>query len=121
MIATNSIDHVCLSVSDLEKTKKYLQAIFNFNFFKHPKSDMILAVEAKNVHFFMQQCNLSEFQLPDQHIAFAVANIEEVKQKLKTRNIAYEYGVFTAFRYRNYQWVEWHDHDAIRWECIQYL
>lgn len=121
MIQTLFIDHVCLTVSDLEKTKKHLQTIFDFTFFKHSKSDQVLAVESKNVHFFIQQRNLSESYLPDQHLAFAVADIEKVKRKLNELKIIFEYGEFTAFRYRNYQWVEWQDHDTIRWECIQWI
>jgi len=116
MIAPLEIDHVCLQVSNLEKTKAYLESIFDFKFFQHPNSDKTLAVESKNVHFFIEESDLPQLHLAKQHISFEIENMNAFKEKLETMNIKFDSGTFSSFKYRNYHWVEWRDHDGIRLE-----
>ncbi|MEK7523689.1 MAG: VOC family protein [Patescibacteria group bacterium] len=119
MITPLEIDHTTLQVSDLKKTKVHLQAIFNFQFHTDPKSENMLAVESENVHFFIQKSDLQKSFLEKQHISFEIKNLDEIKEKLKEIGIEYESGTFSAFKYKNYHWVEWRDHDGIRLECVQ--
>lgn len=119
MITPVEIDHVCLQVSNLEKTKAYLQSIFDFEFFQHPNSNNTLAVESENVHFFIQESKHSKSFLSKQHISFKIENMNVIREKLEGMYIEYNSGTFSEFKYKNYHWIEWRDHDGIRLECIQ--
>ena len=121
MITPLEIDHVCLQVSNLEKTKDHMESIFNFKCFKHPTSDKTLAIESKNIHFFIEESNMPQVYLDKQHISFEVENMNALKEKLETMNIKFRCGTFSSFIYKNYNWVEWRDHDGIRLECVQRL
>jgi len=40
---------------------------------------------------------------------------------LQSLNIPFEMGIFEGFEYHNYYWVEWHDPDGIRLECVELI
>ena len=121
MITPLEIDHVYLHVSNLEKTRSHLESIFDFKFFQRPNSDKIAAVESKNIHFFIQEGNLPKEHLHKQHISFEIDDINAIKEKLENMEIPFRTGTFSYFTYKNYNWVEWRDHDGIKLECVQRL
>jgi hypothetical protein len=121
MITPLEIDHIYLYVSNLEKTKNHLKSIFDFKFFQRPNSDKIMAVESKNIHFFIQEGKLPSEHLDKQHISFEIDDLNTIMKKLESMNIDFRSGTFSAFKYKNYNWVEWRDHDGIKWECVQRL
>lgn len=119
MITPFEIDHVTLQVSNLERSKSHLESIFDFKFFPDPGSEKMLAVESENVHFFIQESEFPESFLSKQHISFEIKDANDIKKKLEKMNIEYKSGTFSSFKYKNYHWVEWRDHDGIRLECVQ--
>lgn len=121
LISTRSIDHTCLQVSSLKTTQKYLKSIFDFRYFPHPNCDGALAVESPVVHFFLEESDWLPEYMSKQHISFAIENIESIKEKLSNLGVEYTFGTFHGFTYNNYHWVEWADHDGIRWECVEII
>jgi hypothetical protein len=121
MISLQSIDHTCLQVSSLQKTQSYLETIFDFTFFPHPNCECALAVESPTVHFFLEKSVWPKEYMCKQHISLSVENIVNVKSRLDSLDITYTSGTFNGFTYNNYHWVEWADHDGIRWECVEVI
>lgn len=119
MITPKSIDHICLTSSNLEKTKNHYQKIFDFHFSAHPNAPKTLILESEKVHFFIQEKKLPKEFLSEQHISLEIENIKEIKKKLNQLKISYTSGTFNKFKYRNYHWIEWRDHDQVRIECVE--
>ena len=119
MITPFEIDHVTLQVSNLQKTKSHLESIFDFKFFPDPASRNMLAIESENVHFFIEESTWPKSFLSKQHISFEIKDANDIRKKLEQMNIEYKSGTFSSFKYKNYHWIEWHDHDGIRLECVQ--
>ncbi|MDZ7725560.1 MAG: GNAT family protein [candidate division KSB1 bacterium] len=113
------IDHICLIVKDINKTRSDLQSLFNLEIKTKPDSENVLMCENKNLHFFVKQMDFSTKFLREQHLSLTVDNIKLISDKLKSRNIDFEIGEFNGFRYNNYKWIEWRDDNEIRFECIE--
>ena len=114
-----AIDHCCLQVSDLKKSRDYYASLFEFDFRSHPQNEKMLMVENEEVHFFMEQSGAPSDFLEKQHISFEVDDLDEWRNKLEIKEIEYEEGSFEGFRHRNYDWIEWRDIDGVRLEVVK--
>ncbi len=121
MIDFRGIDHICLLVSDLERSQRYYEKLFNVVFKPYPGDTSTLMVESPYVHFFIKEINAPESFLKCQHISFTAPELDYIIEELKRNNISYKTGMFTHFTHFNYKWVEWQDPDGIRLECIEPL
>jgi len=122
MIKIKKIDHVCLIVLELVKTKKYYESLFGFICKIHPEKKDLLIVESSEVHFFFKKMDSVHNVHNNQHLSFEVENIKEVIEELNKNNITtFETGVFSHFTHTNYKWIEWRDPNGIRLECIEKL
>ncbi len=121
MIQPKKIDHVCLSVNNISKAKKYYEGLFGINCVPYPNKKKMMMVESENIHFFIKEVNLSAKYIKEQHLSFEVKNLGDVMKLLKSKRIPYINGTFKGFKNNNYKWVEWRDPDGIRLECIQPL
>ena len=119
MIELKSIDHVCLWVSSLKKSKIYYEKLFNIECLPREGDETTLVVESKSVHFFISENNGNTEFLNKQHLSFEVECLNDVTQHLKSLNISYSTGKVDFFKSRNYKWCEWRDCDGIRLECIE--
>lgn len=119
MITPLEIDHVTLQVSNLNKTMAYLKSIFDFEFVPNSRSNKMVGIESQKIHFFIEESELPQTYLSKQHISFEVDDLNFIKEILKKLHIEYTNGTFSSFKYKNYHWVEWRDHDGIRLECVQ--
>jgi RimJ/RimL family protein N-acetyltransferase len=113
------IDHICLIVKDINKTKSDLQSLFDLEIKTKPDTENILMCENRNLHFFVKQMDFPTKFLREQHLSLTVDNIKLISDKLKSRKIDYEFGEFNGFQYNNYKWIEWRDDNGIRFECIE--
>jgi uncharacterized protein len=114
-----AIDHSCLQVRDLKRSQKYYEDLFGLEFRPHLRNEQVLMAEGDDVHFFMEQSNLSLEFLKKQHISFEVDDLGKWREKLVTRDIKYKEGSYDGFKKRNYDWVEWRDIDGIRLEVVK--
>jgi catechol 2,3-dioxygenase-like lactoylglutathione lyase family enzyme len=121
MIDLHGIDHICLLVSDLEKSQRYYEKFFNVVCKPHPTDTSTLMVESPYIHFFIKEINSPQTFLEYQHLSFKVPTLDHIIRELRTNNIGHKVGMFTHFKYSNYRWVEWRDPDGIRLECIELL
>ncbi len=121
MIDFRGIDHTCLLVSDLERSQRYYETLFNVICKPHPGDTSALMVESPYVHFFIKKINAPESFLECQHVSFRVPALYYIIEELKRNNISHKTGIFAHFTYSNYRWVEWQDPDGIRLECIEPL
>jgi catechol 2,3-dioxygenase-like lactoylglutathione lyase family enzyme len=114
------IDHICLLVSDLEKSREYYEKLFNVACKFHPRDDKTLMLETNKIHFFLKEIKMPSEFYENQHLSFETLNIDMAAEKLKQCKIEnFEIGVFNDFRFNNYKWLEWRDLDGIRLECIE--
>lgn len=121
MIQPTGIDHVVLFVSSLQQSRDYYERVFNFTCAPREGAPDTLAVENKDVHFFLtRDPDMPEALRKRQHISFTVDNLALALQALENMG---EQGVATGevsfFTYNNYAWAEWRDPDGIRVECVQ--
>jgi catechol 2,3-dioxygenase-like lactoylglutathione lyase family enzyme len=121
MIDLQGIDHVCLLISDLKKSKIYYEKLFNIVCKPHPNDATTLMVESPFVHFFIKEINAPQSFLGYQHLSFKVPTLGVIIRELEMNNISYETGTFTYFTNSKYRWVEWRDLNGIRLECIEAL
>lgn len=119
MISPINIDHIYLLVSDLERSKRYYERLFNIVCRPHPNDNLTLIVESPFVHFFIKKINGDLNLESNQHISFRVSELDHVIEELEKNKISYKTGIFKHFTYRKYKWVEWEDPDRIRLECIE--
>ncbi|MHB8127003.1 MAG: VOC family protein [Desulfitobacteriaceae bacterium] len=120
MIDALRIDHICLIVSNLEKSREYFEKLFNVSCKFHPRDKNTLMAETNKIHFFLKEVNMPFEFYENQHLSFEVINIDSIEEKLKENNIKdFEIGTFDDFQYNNYKWLEWRGPDNIRLECIQ--
>jgi catechol 2,3-dioxygenase-like lactoylglutathione lyase family enzyme len=121
MIRPNSIDHTCLLVTSLLRSKTYYERVFNVTCTPRQDNPKTLMVESPNIHFFISEVQgiLTDF-LSKQHLSFEVDNLDYVISALEELGISgYETGKFEMFQHRNYKWCEWRDPDGIRIECVE--
>jgi len=117
-----SIDHICLLVSNLEKSREYYEKLFDVVCKFHPKDNRTLMLESDKIHFFIKEISMPSVFYENQHLSFVTTKIDIIPEKLKQCNIEnFETGVFDGFQYDNYKWIEWRDPDGIRLECIEKL
>lgn len=83
MINVTGIDHVCLVVSNLEKSRKYYEKLFNVICKAHPKDKKTLMLETNKVHFFLKEIKMPSEFYENQHLSFETLNIDIVTEKLK--------------------------------------
>ena len=120
MINVIGIDHICLLVSNLEKSREYYEKLFNVICKFHPKENKMLMLETNKIHLFLKEIKMPSEFYENQHLSFETLNIDVVAEKLKQCGIRnFEIGVFKNFQYNNYKWIEWRDPDGIRLECIE--
>ena len=121
MIRLVSIDHVCLLVTSISRSKSYYKRVFDFNCTPRPDDSKTLMVESPNIHFFINEVHgVSTDFLSKQHLSFEVDNLDLVVSALEELGISdYETGEFRMFQHRNYKWCEWCDPDGIRIECVE--
>ena len=121
MIRPTSIDHICLLVTSIIRSKCYYEHIFDFTCRPKPDDPKTLMVESPNIHFFMTEVhNVSPGFLSKQHFSFEVINLDHVISSLEKLGISdYDTGEFTMFEHRPYKWCEWRDPDGIRIECVE--
>lgn len=113
------IDHICLIVKDINKTRNYLQSFFDLEIKTKPDSENVLMCENRNLHFFVKQMDFPTKFLREQHLSLTVNNINLISDKLRSHKIDFETGEFNGFRYNNYKWIEWRNDNGIRFECIE--
>ena len=120
MIDVIGTDHICLLVSNLEKSRGYYEKLFNVICRFHPKDNKMLMLETSKIHLFLKEIKMPSEFYENQHLSFETLNIDMVAEKLKQSGIEnFEIGVFKNFKYSNYKWIEWRDPDGIRLECIE--
>jgi catechol 2,3-dioxygenase-like lactoylglutathione lyase family enzyme len=120
MIKPKAIDHVCLWVRSLAKSRAYYETVFDMVGTERADSPDTLVLESDQVHFFMQECRGDTRFIEKQHLSFEVDNLRDVIAGLKSAGISdYTMGEVTFLKYRNYAWCEWKDPDGIRLECIE--
>lgn len=120
MIEVLRIDHICLFVSDINRSKKYYDDIFGTISRVHPNDDKTYMFETPNIHFFIKEVNLPIECYGYQHLSFEVKSINDVLEILKAKTeIKYQTGQFNSFNYNNYKWLEWRDPDGIRLEVVE--
>lgn len=122
MIEPKRIDHVCLSVRDLGRSKTYYEQLFGAKCWPRENDPTTLIVETKNIHFFLSESSaISEF-LSSQHLSLQVEDLSAVISELEKLGITeYETGVVEFFERNNYRWCEWRDPDGIRLECVELI
>jgi catechol 2,3-dioxygenase-like lactoylglutathione lyase family enzyme len=122
MIVPIAIDHSCLVVRSLAKSRVFYETLFDFTFAPREGDPNTLAVESAQVHFFMTQAPdaPAEF-LRYQHLSFRVNDLDAVMARLKTAGREFTFGEVTFFKQNNYRWCEWRDPDGIRLECVSPL
>ena len=119
MIEPIKIDHVCILVSDLDRSKRYYERLFDTKCRSRDDRPKMLLLETKNVHFFFSESDANTEFLASQHLSFQVDNLADVITKLESLNIAdYKTGRVDFFERDNYRWCEWRDPDGIRLECV---
>ena len=105
MIRLVSIDHVCLLVTSISRSKSYYKRVFDFNCTPRPDDPKTLMVESPNIHFFISEVHgVSTDFLSKQHLSFEVDNLDHVVSALEELGISdYETGEFRMFQHRNYK------------------
>ena len=122
MIAPTGIDHACLVVRSLTKSRTFYGQLFDFSFSPRDGDPDTLAVESPHVHFFLTQApNAPAAFLQMQHLSFRVDEIEPVMARLQAAGHEFTVGEVSFFRHNNYRWCEWRDPDGIRLECVSPL
>ncbi len=122
MIAPQGIDHVCLVVRSLDKTRAFYEQLFDFRFRPREGDPNTLVVESAHVHFFLTQSpNATEAFVRMQHLSFSVDDLEPVMARLKAAGHELTVGEVSFFHFNNYRWCEWRDPDGIRLECVSPL
>ncbi|VAW30792.1 hypothetical protein MNBD_CHLOROFLEXI01-3164 [hydrothermal vent metagenome] len=123
MISPSAIDHTCLIVTSLTKTRQHFEMLFNFSFQPRQGDPNTWVVESTDVHFFISQVTDAPADfLRLQHISFRVATLEAVIAKLHSAGIGdYATGHVDFFAHNNYRWCEWRDPDGIRVECVELI
>lgn len=117
-----NIDHACLWVRSLALSKTYYEQLFGFTCRLRHGDATTLVVESSQVHFFISENTGDDVFIAKQHLSFAVANLDEVIDKLRQSGITdYTTGQVDFFSNRNYKWCEWRDPDGIRLECVEYI
>lgn len=120
MITPKKIDHVCLQVTDLNRSKKYYETLFGVKCWLREDNSKMLVVETKGVHFFLAESKAGHEFLSNQHLSLQVDNLNEVICILENLKITdYETGIIDFFEHENYRWCEWRDPDNIRLECVE--
>ena len=121
MIRLVSIDHDCLLVTSISRSKSYYKRVFDFNCTSRSDDPKTLLVESPNIHFFISEVHgVSTDFLSKQHLSFEVDNSDHVVSALEELGISdYETGEFRISQHRNYKWCEWRDPDGIRIECVE--
>lgn len=76
-------------------------------------------VDSKYVHFFLKEMKMPRKFLENQHLSFEVDSLGYAERELRKFGVVFEKGLFKHFRHRNYKWIEWHDPDGIRLECVE--
>ena len=122
MIEPTSIDHICLFVTDLNRSKIYYGQLFGARCWLRENDSNTMIVEAEHIHFFLSQMSKNSSFIPNQHLSFRVTDLSKVIEKLKELGInEYEIGTVDYFKRNNYRWCEWRDPDGIRLECVELL
>ena len=122
MIEPTGIDHICLSVTDLNRAKIYYERVFGAKCRLRKNDPKTIIVEAKNVHFFLSQTIGNSDFISGQHLSFRVTNLSCIIDELKALEITeYKTGTVEFFERNNYRWCEWRDPDGIRLECVELL
>ncbi len=119
--AASQIDHICLIVKGVNKTRAYLHSLFDFEFKNKPDTENVLMCENRNLHFFVKQMDLPTEFLQEQHLSLTVDDIKLISDRLKSIKIDFEIGEFNGFRYNNYKWIEWKDDNGIRFKCVEVI
>ncbi len=120
MIEPKKIDHVCLLVSDLNRSKKYYEDLFGAKCWFRKDNSKMIVVETKDIHFFLTESKANPEFLSNQHLSFQVDNLKEVISNLEALEIVnYKTGIIDFFEHENYRWCEWRDPDNIRLECVE--
>ncbi len=120
-IDVEAIDHTCLSVVSLSKSKQYFEKLFGAKCWYREGDSSTLVVETDSTHFFLTKADEGEV-LTKQHISFRVNSLDDVIKKLDGFGVEdYETGSTDFFSYSNYKWCEWRAPDGIRLECIELL
>ena len=116
------IDHVCLIVRDVLKSKEYYEMIFDVKGRPHPRDDKTYMFESPGIHFFLIQADCPRDFLEKQHLSIRTNNLEMAKKVLEDKGITqFEIGCFQDFIYTNYKWLEWRDPDGIRLEFAEVI
>ena len=120
MIQPKAIDHICLWVRSLAKSRAYYEALFDLECTERVDSPGTLVLESRYVHFFMQACRGDSGSIGKQHLSFQVDHLNEVTARLENAGINdFTTGEVRFLKTRNYAWCEWKDPDGIRLECIE--
>ncbi|HSQ42716.1 MAG TPA: VOC family protein [Fibrobacteraceae bacterium] len=116
------IDHVCLIVTSLERSKSYYEKILGLESRESPTDGKLLLLENKEIHFFLLERPASKEFLALQHLSIQTDSLERKKAELIRNGICdFTQGRFDLFQYRNYQWIEWRDPDGIRLEYVELI
>ncbi len=79
MIRPNSIDHICLLVTSILRSKSYYERVFDVTCTPKQDDPKTLMVESKNIHFFISEAqDISTNLLSRQHLSFEVNNLDDV-------------------------------------------
>ena len=122
MIKPEAIDHVCLWVRSLARSRVYYERLFGLECTVRPGAVDTLLLESEQVHFFLRECREETRFIEQQHLSFVVKDLCEIVTTLEEQGIRdYGTGEVTFMKYRNYAWCEWKDPDGIRLECIEFI
>ncbi|ULQ58620.1 VOC family protein [Brucepastera parasyntrophica] len=116
------IDHICLLVKNLDKSKTYYETVFSLSGKRHPADASVYMLENRDIHFFIMETDAPDQFIREQHLSIEIESIEKAEKILAECGITdYEKGIFNAFDYRNYKWIEWRDSNGIRLEFVEYI
>ena len=122
MIEATAIDHVCLAVSSLGRSRDYYERVLGASCKLRDNDPATLVVEAAQVRFFLSESLANPEFLSSQHLSLRVRSLEDVISALNALGITeYETGAINLFERDNYRWCEWRDPDGIRLECVELL
>ncbi|WP_035242447.1 VOC family protein [Desulfobacter vibrioformis] len=68
MITPKRIDHVCLQVTDLNRSKKYYETLFSAKCWFREDNFKMLVIETKCIHFFLAESKAGHEFLSNQHL-----------------------------------------------------
>jgi catechol 2,3-dioxygenase-like lactoylglutathione lyase family enzyme len=122
MIVPTAIDHTCLIVRSLAKTRAYYESLFDLTCAAREGDPATLAVESPHVHFFVTEVPDAPADfLQRQHLSFTVEDLSAVTSRLAAAGQTFTTGAVAFFKHHNYRWCEWRDPDGIRLECVSAL